>query len=54
MPLRKRMIKDEAIPQVKAQQIQHPKHSERFSKKRNERFSVQAVRTPKSPKQLRD
>lgn len=43
--LRKRMNRDEAIPQVKAQKLEHPKHSENFSKKRNERFSIQAVST---------
>ena len=48
MATRKRMIRDEAIPQVRAQKLEHAKHSDHFSKKRNERFSVQALRAPQA------
>ena len=43
---RKGTTRDEAIPQVKAQKLEHPKHSAKFSKKRNERFSIQGLSTP--------
>ena len=45
MPHRKRQVREEPISQVRAQQLGHPKHSANFSKKRNERFSISAVRT---------
>lgn len=48
MPTRKRVIRDEPLPQVRAQKLEHAKHSDNFSKRRNERFSVQAVRAPQS------
>ncbi|HUS18380.1 MAG TPA: hypothetical protein VMZ25_01905 [Terriglobales bacterium] len=52
MPTRKRMMRDEALPQVKAQKMEHPKHSTNFSKRRNERFSVAGAKAfaPKTPK----
>ena len=50
MPTRKRMIRDEALPQVRAQKKEHAKHSDHFSKKRNERFSVLGYRLRQSRK----
>lgn len=50
MSLRKRINREEPIPQVAAQKREHPKHSSRYSKKRNERFSIQALATPPAPK----
>lgn len=48
MPRRKRLIRDEALPEIRAQKKEHPKHSENFSKKRNKRFTVQGAQ--KKPK----
>jgi hypothetical protein len=50
MPTRKRLIRDEAIPQIRAQKLDHAKHSEHFSKKRNERFSLQGSQAPRPKK----
>jgi hypothetical protein len=52
MATRKRMIREEALPQVKAQKKEHAKHSDHFSKKRNERFSV--LGTPTRPRRETD
>ena len=49
MSRRKRMIQDEAIPQVKAQKLEHAKHSDHYSKKRNARFSVQGLGSGQAP-----
>ncbi len=54
MPTRKRNMRDEALPQVRAQKLEHAKHSDHFSKKRNERFSVQGTRAPESRRTRRD
>ena len=52
MPTRKRMIRDEALPQVRAQKKEHAKHSDHLSaeQKRNERFSVLGYRLHQSRK----
>ena len=44
MPTRKRLIRDEPIPEIKALKKEHAKHSANYSKKRNERFTVQGFR----------
>jgi len=49
MSLRKRINREEPLPEVMAQKRDHPKHSEFFSKKRNERFSIVGVHTTKAP-----
>lgn len=40
MATRKRTVRQEPLPQVKAQKKEHAKHSDHFSKKRDERLSV--------------
>ena len=50
MSTRKPNIRDEALPQVQAQKKEHAKHSDHFSKKRNERFSVLGYRLRQSRK----
>jgi hypothetical protein len=45
MSHRKRINREEPMPEVMAQKREHPKHSENFSKKRNERFSIRGLQT---------
>jgi len=54
MPLRKRLMRDEPLPQVTALKQGHTKHSARASKKRNERFSIQGLRAPQGPRRNRE
>ena len=50
MPTRKGLVREQALPQLRAGKLDHTKHSRNFSKKRNERFSVEGARAPKAQK----
>lgn len=54
MSLRKRIIRDEPIPQVAALKKGHAKHSACYSKKRNERFGTALVERREIPKTKRE
>lgn len=50
MTLRKRIIRDQPIPQIAVLKKGHTKHSPCYSKKRNERYGTAVVERREIPK----